>query len=177
MVLVGDDRLVVSANQAFLRLIGRPSGAVVGRPVYAFVAGGPRATAREWAAALESSEFTGETQLQSADGTTTLVQYGAATEVVTGQQLVLFVVLNASTAGGESPALPRTADEPQALTPREREIVGLVAEGLSGPEIAAELHISHDTVRTHVRNAMAKVGARSRAHLVAKTLGEGHAFP
>ena len=43
-------------------------------------------------------------------------------------------------------------------------------------EIAAELHISHDTVRTHVRNAMNKVGARSRAHLVAKVLAEGHAL-
>jgi DNA-binding NarL/FixJ family response regulator len=59
------------------------------------------------------------------------------------------------------------------LTLREREVVQLVALGLSGPEIADELHIAHDTVRTHVRNAMAKCGARSRAHLVAKALGDG----
>ena len=51
----------------------------------------------------------------------------------------------------------------------------LVAAGQTGPEIADHLHISHATVRTHVRNAMAKVGARSRAHLVAKALGDGHA--
>jgi len=49
-----------------------------------------------------------------------------------------------------------------------------VAQGESGREIADELGIAHDTVRTHVRNAMEKVGARSRAHLVAKALGEGH---
>ena len=48
--------------------------------------------------------------------------------------------------------------------------------GDSGPEIAEELGIAHDTVRTHVRNAMEKIGARSRAHLVAKALGEGHAL-
>ena len=48
--------------------------------------------------------------------------------------------------------------------------------GETGPEIAEQLHISHATVRTHVRNAMAKVGARSRAHLVAKALGDGHAL-
>jgi DNA-binding CsgD family transcriptional regulator len=62
----------------------------------------------------------------------------------------------------------------ESLSPREKEIVHLVALGLTGPEIADELHISHDTVRTHVRNAMTKLNARSRAHLVAKALGEGH---
>ena len=51
-------------------------------------------------------------------------------------------------------------------------MVRLVALGQTGPEIADELGITHDTVRTHVRNAMDKVGARSRAHLVAKALGE-----
>ena len=49
----------------------------------------------------------------------------------------------------------------------------LVALGATGPEIADELRITHDTVRTHVRNAMVKQGARSRAHLVAKALGTG----
>ena len=49
----------------------------------------------------------------------------------------------------------------------------LVSLGAAGPEIAGELQISHETVRTHVRNAMEKVGARSRAHLVAKALGDG----
>ena len=53
-------------------------------------------------------------------------------------------------------------------------MVRLVALGDTGPEIAEELGITHDTVRTHVRNAMAKTGARSRAQLVAMALGEGH---
>jgi two-component system, NarL family, response regulator len=48
-----------------------------------------------------------------------------------------------------------------------------VALGDTGPEIASRLGISHETVRTHVRNAMGKSGARSRAHLVAKALAEG----
>ena len=59
------------------------------------------------------------------------------------------------------------------LTARELEVVQRIAHGDTGPEIADELHIAHDTVRTHVRNAMAKVGARSRAHLVARSLGDG----
>jgi DNA-binding CsgD family transcriptional regulator len=67
-------------------------------------------------------------------------------------------------------------EEPQVLSAREREVVRLVAAGATGPEIADELRIAHDTVRTHARNAMAKVGARSRAHLVAKALAEGHVW-
>jgi DNA-binding CsgD family transcriptional regulator len=51
-----------------------------------------------------------------------------------------------------------------------------VALGSTGPEIADELQISHHTVRSHVRNSMDRLGARSRAHLVAKVLAEGHAL-
>jgi DNA-binding NarL/FixJ family response regulator len=53
------------------------------------------------------------------------------------------------------------------LTHREREIVGLVAHGLNNTEIAAALTISHATAKTHVSRAMAKLGARDRAQLVA----------
>jgi DNA-binding NarL/FixJ family response regulator len=53
-----------------------------------------------------------------------------------------------------------------ALTEREREIVGLVGEGLSNDEIAARLVVSPATARTHVSRAMVKLGARDRAQLV-----------
>jgi DNA-binding NarL/FixJ family response regulator len=52
------------------------------------------------------------------------------------------------------------------LTDREREVVGLVAEGLSNDDIAARLVLSPLTAKTHVNRAMAKVGARDRAQLV-----------
>jgi DNA-binding CsgD family transcriptional regulator len=52
----------------------------------------------------------------------------------------------------------------------------MVAMGATGREIADELQIAHNTVRTHVRNAMTRLGARSRAHLVAKAMGGGHIF-
>jgi DNA-binding NarL/FixJ family response regulator len=52
------------------------------------------------------------------------------------------------------------------LTDREREIVALVAEGLSNEEVAARLVISPATARTHVSRAMVKLGARDRAQLV-----------
>ena len=53
------------------------------------------------------------------------------------------------------------------LTGREREIIGFLAEGVSGDKIAEQLFLSSHTVRTHIRNAMAKTNARTRAHLVA----------
>jgi DNA-binding NarL/FixJ family response regulator len=53
-----------------------------------------------------------------------------------------------------------------ALTDREREIVGLVGEGLSNDEIAERLVVSPATARTHVSRAMVKLGARDRAQLV-----------
>lgn len=52
------------------------------------------------------------------------------------------------------------------LTEREREIVGLVAQGLSNDEIAGRLFLSPLTAKTHVNRAMAKLGARDRAQLV-----------
>jgi DNA-binding NarL/FixJ family response regulator len=52
------------------------------------------------------------------------------------------------------------------LTDREREVVALVAQGLTNEEIAAELVLSPATARTHVSRAMAKLQARDRAQLV-----------
>jgi DNA-binding NarL/FixJ family response regulator len=52
------------------------------------------------------------------------------------------------------------------LTDREREVVALVAGGLSNEEIAAQLYISPATARTHVSRAMVKLNARDRAQLV-----------
>ena len=52
------------------------------------------------------------------------------------------------------------------LTDREREITGLVGEGLSNDEIGLRLQVSPATARTHVSRAMVKLGARDRAQLV-----------
>jgi len=59
------------------------------------------------------------------------------------------------------------------LTERERELVAWVATGRSNAEIAAELVISPDTVRTHVSRAMVKLGARDRAQLVVFAIESG----
>jgi DNA-binding CsgD family transcriptional regulator len=52
------------------------------------------------------------------------------------------------------------------LSPREREVLALVSQGLRNRDIAQRLFISEVTVKVHVRNIMKKLGARSRAHAV-----------
>ena len=59
------------------------------------------------------------------------------------------------------------------LTAREREVVGLVAMGLSNGEIAEELVLSPATARTHVSRAMVKLGARDRSQLVVFAYNSG----
>jgi DNA-binding NarL/FixJ family response regulator len=55
---------------------------------------------------------------------------------------------------------------PDGLTPREAEILALVAEGLSNPEIARRLQIAPATVKTHINNLFAKTAVRDRAQAV-----------
>jgi DNA-binding NarL/FixJ family response regulator len=63
-------------------------------------------------------------------------------------------------------AAPPVPASLEVLTAREREVVALVATGLSNEDIAAKLFVSPLTVKTHANRAMAKLGARDRAQLV-----------
>jgi DNA-binding NarL/FixJ family response regulator len=80
------------------------------------------------------------------------------------------VVLDPDLAGNLLPVseeeLTRTAVEP--LTPREREVLQLVAEGLTNKAIARQLHISDHTVKFHVNALMGKLGAQSRTEAVVR---------
>ena len=173
MTLVDERRRHVDLNGAYLRLLGYPREALLGRPIWEFVRGGPQFDPAEWAAALADGHFTGEAELVCADGSFVAVQWGATAEKVRGRRLVLFVALSTSRWGARFRREPASEPAEATLSGREREVIRLVALGASGPEIADELTISHNTVRTHVRNAMTKAGARSRAHLVAKAIGDG----
>jgi DNA-binding NarL/FixJ family response regulator len=84
--------------------------------------------------------------------------------------------LIAELASVPDPQLP-SSDLLDELTPREREVVGLVALGLTNADIAERLVISPATSKTHVSRAMVKLGARDRAKLVAFAFHAGLAVP
>jgi PAS domain S-box-containing protein len=173
MVLLDRPRRIVEVNGACLKLLGYARDDLVGKPTYRFVVDGPALSSREWAERLAVGHFTGETELLCADGSSVVVQWGVDTEGVTGSGHILLVALTTSRWGRHFRRSVPSEPEPRSLTERERDVVGRVAQGRTGPEIADELFIAPDTVRKHVQNAMTKTGARSRAHLVAKTLGDG----
>jgi DNA-binding NarL/FixJ family response regulator len=70
-------------------------------------------------------------------------------------------------------ATPATASLPDELTPREAEVLGLIAEGLTNTEIAERLVVSAATVKSHVNHIFAKIGARDRAQAVVYAYANG----
>jgi DNA-binding NarL/FixJ family response regulator len=89
-----------------------------------------------------------------------------ALEVVASGSVYIDAVLAAGLTGKRSAEAPR-------LSKREREILRLLSSGMTNEEIGGELFISPETVRTHVRRAISKLGAKTRTQAVATALREG----
>jgi two-component system, NarL family, response regulator YdfI len=92
-------------------------------------------------------------------------QIAAATEAAAAGLVVIHpseveALLRAQVANESSEVLP------EALTPREIEVLGLLAEGLGNKEIASRLNISEHTIKFHVASIMGKLGAESRTEAV-----------
>jgi len=68
---------------------------------------------------------------------------------------------------------PAAALKAVRMTPREREVINLIAEGMGNKEIATRLHIATHTVKSHVRNVMEKLTLHTRLQIAAYAHGEG----
>ncbi len=71
----------------------------------------------------------------------------------------------------------RSTERLPSLSNREREILDLLAQGLTGEQVAEKLVLSAETVKTHIRNAMSKLEAHTRVHAIAIALREGFISP
>jgi PAS domain S-box-containing protein len=169
MVLVDLDRRIVAANQAAADLVGRPVQALVGAALLTVLDDPSEALDdATWRARIVAGESFGRRRIRRADGSTVQIDFAMRAASVDERPLVLGVCLDEREE--------RQANDlhaPARLTAREREIVGLIALGGVTADICRELHVAPDTVRTHVRHAMAKTGARTRAQLIAIALSEG----
>ncbi len=99
-----------------------------------------------------------------------VVKDAALSELVRAIELVIAggTYIDASVAG--MLAEVNTGKEAPKITQRERDVLRLLSQGMSNEEIGREIFISPETVRTHLRKAMAKLGAKTRTEAVASAL-------
>jgi DNA-binding NarL/FixJ family response regulator len=100
-------------------------------------------------------------------------QFISAIEAVVEGQAVFSHRLGRSASAGRTPAEREAALLAQQLSPRELEVLELLAEGASGRQIATGLHISPNTVRTHVQSILTKLQVHSRLQAVAFAVRHG----
>jgi DNA-binding NarL/FixJ family response regulator len=98
------------------------------------------------------------------------------------QQRLLNAAVRAPEAAAAEPAGARPgagapSDDPSDLTPREADVLRLIADGQSNREIARTLFVSEATVKTHVNRIFAKTGSRDRAQAIRYAYTHGYAAP
>ncbi len=176
IALLDEERRIVDINEALVSYYEYPRERLIGTRGGPMVPEDPGLDGR-WEQLLRDGHMYGERDVDHADGTRLRVGYAAHVTSVGGRRLVITVALSVRLPGGTELIGRTPIEAPNTLgpklTPREREVVRLVALGSNTRTIAAELFLSPETVRSHVRNAMSKTATRTRAQLVAKVLSEG----
>jgi DNA-binding CsgD family transcriptional regulator len=178
LALLDSDRRYVGVNDALISFYEYPRSEILGSLADGMVVDDGRGIGARWERLVSTNQLYGERVIEHSNGTQLQVAYAAHGMTVGDRWLALVVTLSASLQPdgpeliGSAPIeVSRRAES--KLTAREREVVRLVALGCTTRQLAADLSLSPDTIRSHVRNAMAKTGAHTRAQLVALVLAEG----
>ena len=159
IVVFDRHRRYTHANAQACHIMGAPVGQIVGRRVGEF-------TSKENQGSLERllndlstrGESSGVHHVRGLSGKNRVIRYRARSEFLPGMHILVSEELR---------------PPGRRLSPREVEIMTLMARGLNGTKIAEELVVSRETVRTHIRNAMEKLQARTRPHAIALATASG----
>jgi PAS domain S-box-containing protein len=170
MVIADDQRRYVAANAAACLLLRLPETEVLALQIDDLTPPEMRPVMDElWASFLREGTQRGTFQLQMPDGPRLAVEYSATAHVRPGRHLSILMF----PPPGDVDHEPARSGAVERLTDREREVLNMVAMGMGSTGIASALSLSTHTVETHVRHALAKLGARNRAHAIALGLREG----
>jgi PAS domain S-box-containing protein len=177
MALVDSERRYVKVNDALVDLYEYPRAELLGSVSDSMVVEERDRIETRWEELVRTNQLYGERLVEHANGTQLRVSYAAHVTTLDDRWVALVVALSARLPDGAeligTVPLEASRGADSKLTAREREVVRLVALGSNTRRIAADLSLSPDTIRSHVRNAMAKTGAHTRAHLVALVLADG----
>jgi DNA-binding CsgD family transcriptional regulator len=163
MFVLDDEAIYLDANAAACTAVGLTRDDFVGRRL-GFGADERRQddVARLWAAFRRRGHLVMPYQYTTGDRTVRMDIVCTAHTPEPNRHLSMYWTHPAETGG---------------LSPREREITQLLTRGLTGAQIAELLHLSPETVRTHIHNEMKGVGAHTRSHLVARAIERGLVVP
>jgi PAS domain S-box-containing protein len=162
LLAVDDERRCVWVNEAATRLFGAPSDEIVGRRLEDFTPRDDLARLDEmWRQFRREGELQGPYEVLLPDGSRRPVAFRANWHYAPGEHLIAAV---------ETPGPEAAVTGAGKLTKREREILSLVADGLTNDEIGARLVLSPATIKTHLQNVYSKLQVKDRAAAVAVAL-------
>lgn len=183
MLIADDKRRWVTGNAAACDLLRIPREEVPWRAMDDFTPPSElKRLEEQWDVFLASGAAEGWYQLYVPDRGSLPVEFSAIANVLPARHLSIFITPDQArleSADGVSNHelgwTPVVAEDQGRLplTKREREVMTLIASGLQSGDIAGRLFLSPETVKSHAHNAMAKLGAHTRAHAVAITLVTG----
>ncbi len=169
MLIVNNARVYVDCNQASGLLLECPHEEIIGKRIDDFTPDQDQELLETVWPTFTAGNTGGEGtwEMCTAKSTRMTVEYSATPNFVPGLHLSILMKQT------EAPLSVPATTGGRRLSPREREILVRVAVGESGPQIAAELFISPDTVRTHLQHVLVKLGAQTRPHAIALALQRG----
>jgi DNA-binding CsgD family transcriptional regulator len=171
LMAADDNRQIVRVNARWSDLTGYDADVAVGMRIDDLLAPESRpGIEMRWSDLLGTGLATARVVILRPDHVRVAVRYGAFANVLSGVHIGAYLAEPGQDTRALRPARARRAGQ---LTRREQESLRLVAMGMTTTAAAEQLGISPETVRTHVRNAMNKLGARTRAQAIAVAMRDG----